>query len=768
MDTENTIRAVGADRCTGCAACANICPAGAIRMEYDGEGFAQPQISKDLCVNCGKCLKLCPAVHDFPRHKPKKTYALAADPDVRRKSSSGGMFFLLAKFILEKGGFVCGARFAEDNRTVYHTLVSDKDNLAPLFGSKYVQSDIGNALYGKIAALLAEGTWVLFVGCPCQVAGLNAFLGKEYDTLVTCDLLCHGVSSSKVMYELFDKQFGFSNIAAIQFRTKDYGHDCTKGNVFLKNGAKVQITRKNCLYEELFHASKSLRRSCYGCKYAEENRCGDLTLGDWWGFYNHYSVKNDHLGMGLVLVNTEKGAAAFDAVKGEAPFCAETEFALAEKYNSFRGNNYSKTEREEFFCAFQNGYRKTGIPYDVGILGFWNGANYGSVLTYFALNTVIRSMGYSTVMLSQPVLDKSNVYQNPRTYRFAKKYFNISAYRTFNELDSLNNLCSTFLLGADQVFARSCIIGREQFYLLDFARDDKKKIAYASSFGHKSILFNPNELEMLRFRLARFDYLSVREYDGVKICSDLGLKAVFRLDPAFLCDRAEYDKLAEKSALKLDTEGYILAYILDPSKKKRQALLKAESILGKKIKVILDAQADFEQNKQLLDLPDRTVPIKEIEDWFNYFKNADFVITDSFHGTCMALIYNKNFICIENSIRGTSRTDTLKQLLPVEGKIVSSANEILENDSLFRPFDFTKVNEILAKEREQSYRWLKNALDQPKQEGNLIIKKRYKRLSKLKNALLYYIRFCISLPRRVLRRLKRMLTKKRIKRPNRK
>ena len=756
------IKQVNAEQCTGCAACFNICPTDAISMQPDGEGFSFPVITDTKCINCGKCFTVCPALHDVTLHAPQKTYAVMGENSIRRQSSSGGMFTLLAQKTLEEGGAVCGARFSDDYKTVYHTLIDTEEELAPLRGSKYLQSEIGTC-YRQIRKRLEEGAPVLFTGCPCQVAGLQKFLGKEYPKLLTCDLLCHGVSSPSVFVRLFDKQFGFQNIARIEFRTKEYGHDCTKGNIFFKDGTKKQITRQNCLYEDAFHSSKNLRKSCYGCKYAQPGRCGDISLGDWWGFFEHYAVKNDHLGTGLVLINTDQGAAAFHAVKSKLVFAAETDFSLAEMHNSFRGNNYSQAPRDEFFQAYTAGYADGKTPFDVGILGFWNGANYGSVLTYFALNTIINGMGYTTIMLTQPVLDKNNVYQNPRTFQFAKEHFNISSYRTFNELNELNNLCNTFLLGADQVFARGCILGKEQFYLLDFANDDKKKIAYASSFGHKTLLFRPNELEMLRFRLSRFDYLSVRELDGVKICSDLGLKAVFRLDPAFLCDRSEYDKLAEQSATVLDDEEYILAYILDPSKKKQQALLYAEKILNKKVKIILDAQTDFERNKQLLDLPDRTVTLDKIEDWFNYFRHASFVITDSFHGTCMAIIYNKNFISIENDSRGTSRTDTLKQLLNIGNKIVSSPGDILGNETLFAPYDFAEINAILQKEKEQSYLWLKRALDTPKKSGNLVIKKKYDHLQKFRNAIQYYWNFCISLPRRVLRRLKRTLTKKRIR-----
>lgn len=713
MSIDNSIIKVEKNICTGCSACANVCPTQAISMVENSEGFLYPAVNAEKCVNCGKCFNICPAKHyEFGNTQPLNCLAIAGDDKLRKISSSGGVFTMLAEKVIDDGGVVCGVVFTQDYKEVYHTIVDNKQDLAAMRGAKYIESRTGD-VYSKIKQYLTKGTKVLFVGCPCQVAGLYSYLGKNYEQLLTCDLLCHGVSSHKVYNIVFEKLFGWQNIDYVTFRTKDRGHDCTNGYAILKNGQKVPFNISNNMFEEAFHRSKSLRLSCYNCKYAQQQRTGDITLGDWWNFFKHYpEVDNDHLGISLVLCNNQKGIKAVKALKKECKLYMDTDFEFARQYNSFKGNHYSVDARNSFFNSLLNNNGKDSTPYDVGIVGFWNGANYGSVLTYFALNTIINEMGFRTVMLSQPVLNKSNVYQNPRTYKFVSRKFNISDYYYYSELDKLNKLCHTFVLGADQVFARGCIIGKEQFYLLDFAYDDKKKIAYASSFGHKKILFKPNEREMLRYRLSRFDYLSVREYDGIENCKTLGATAVFNLDPAFVCDKKHYDMLVQDSKLSLP-DKYILAYILDPNESIRQALLYAEEKLGCTVKVILDAHTDFETNKQKLNLDDRVLEIEEIEDWFSAFAHSSFVITDSFHGTCMSIINQKNFISIANPGRGTSRTDTLKQLLHIDSKIIDNADEILSNPTLFDDVDYNSINAILEKQKMISKDWLYNALVSP-------------------------------------------------------
>ena len=185
--------------CTGCGTCASICPQKCIRMKEDQEGFLQPKINTKECIHCHKCEKLCPVLNLEGISDEGVTKAFAAinkDSGIRERSSSGGVFYALAKWTIERGGVVFGARFDEQWRVV-HDYTETLEGIFPFMGSKYVQSFIGNT-YKKAKAFLEEGRYVLFSGTPCQLAGLRTYLREDYESLIQVDLICYGVPSPGV------------------------------------------------------------------------------------------------------------------------------------------------------------------------------------------------------------------------------------------------------------------------------------------------------------------------------------------------------------------------------------------------------------------------------------------------------------------------------------------------------------------------------------------------------------------------------------------
>lgn len=210
--------------CTGCGACAARCPQRAIRMEIGEEGFVWPVVDTDKCVGCGLCARICPAEHPVCENaeKPECLAAAAAD-ELRRDSSSGAVFPLLAERVLQEGGTVFGAARDEDG-TVRHIGVDDLDGLRKLKSSKYVQSETGNC-YRQAEELLKAGREVLFSGTPCQIAGLNAFLGRKYDNLLTVDVVCHGVPSPLAFRRYAEEltEEGKKKVLAVNFRDKVRG-----------------------------------------------------------------------------------------------------------------------------------------------------------------------------------------------------------------------------------------------------------------------------------------------------------------------------------------------------------------------------------------------------------------------------------------------------------------------------------------------------------------------------------------------------------------
>lgn len=296
--------------CSGCAACMNICPLACINMQEDDEGFLYPYVNEDVCVHCGACEKVCPELHSYERREPERVFAAQnIMQEIRRKSSSGGIFYSLAQQIITQGGIVVAARF-DENWEVIHDVAKTIEELPGFLGSKYVQSRIGNS-YAKVASFLREGHKVLFVGTPCQVTGLKHYLKKDYDNLLTVDVICHGVPSPKVWRMYLQETFRKQNISKIDFREKSHGWKNFSFCVEQKSSVgavtkSVEVFHENP-YMKVFLANLDLRPSCYACKAKDGCSGSDLTIGDYWGIDTVMPDFDDDAGTSAVLVyNREK------------------------------------------------------------------------------------------------------------------------------------------------------------------------------------------------------------------------------------------------------------------------------------------------------------------------------------------------------------------------------------------------------------------------------------------------------------------------------
>ncbi len=353
--------------------------------------------------------------------------------------------------------------------------------------------------------------------------------------------------------------------------------------------------------------------------------------------------------------------------------------------------------------------------YDVGILGVWMGCNYGSVATYYALNQVISSLGYSVLMIDK-VLPKNSGkdFEHEMTHarRFANEHYNIAPALELKDYHKLNDLCDTFVIGSDQVWNYGISKSAGKAFYLDFADDSKKKIAYGVSFGH-GVDFAPDDERMAISKLMhRFDAIGIREDDGVRICREsYGNDSIQVLDPVFLPDPEKvYKPLAEKSSHR-ETEPFIATYILDPTPEKREALLYISKKLGGlKIINLLDGLPwTFADNRRKMNLPN-CIENLQVEDWLYYLSNAEFVVTDSCHGASFAMIFRRNFISITNSRRGYSRFHSLATLFGFKHRLVTDVSRIMRDDSLLKPIDYRRINTVMERERERSLEWLKHAL----------------------------------------------------------
>ena len=336
--------------CMGCHACFNKCPKQAIEMVEDEKGFKYPKVNKEKCIECGLCEKVCPIINNRKILNDPKAYAIINKKDeIREKSSSGGIFTLLAEYVIKNGGVVFGAAF-DENWNVKHYYVEDIQDINIFRGSKYMQSIIGNT-YKQAEEFLKDDRIVLFTGTPCQIEGLKAYLGKEYDKLYTQDIICHGVPSPKVhniYLEYLKKKFKANKIENISHRDKVKGWKNFNTEIKFDTG-KYTETHDKDLYMQAFLRDTILRDSCYDCKFKKKNRISDITLADFWGIQNILPEMDDDKGTSLMIINSKKGNNLFENIKNNVKY-QEVDFENAIRYNQsmIKSVNMDRN-RDKFF-----------------------------------------------------------------------------------------------------------------------------------------------------------------------------------------------------------------------------------------------------------------------------------------------------------------------------------------------------------------------------------------------------------------------------------
>ena len=362
-DSKN-ICSIGEDRCAGCYACYNICPTKAIKLEENTEGFMFPKINSKKCIDCGKCKNVCPILNNKQIEREPIAYAIYnKNEEIRLKSSSGGIFSLLAEEILNENGVVYGATF-DSNFKVRHVKIDKRENLYKLRSSKYIQSRIEET-YKECAQFLNQDKKVLFTGTPCQINALKSYLKKEYKNLYTQDIICHGVPSDKVWYQYMEyrkkvdcKQKNNEIIKNINFRSKSKGWNSYSvkfkyaNNVYEKNHLED-------LYMQTFLSEICLRKSCYHCNFKGKNRASDITLADFWGINKINKSINDNKGISLMLINSEKGNEIFNKIKENCEYI-KVDFNQAISFNiSYSKSSEINKNRDEYFSKLEkNGFLK--------------------------------------------------------------------------------------------------------------------------------------------------------------------------------------------------------------------------------------------------------------------------------------------------------------------------------------------------------------------------------------------------------------------------
>ena len=293
--------------CCGCSACAVRCPKQCIELEEDTEGFLYPQVDKGACINCGVCEEVCPVLHPAVARNPLAVYAAQnKNEGIRMKSSSGGVFAVLATRVIENGGVVFGAKF-DGNWEVVHDCVEKREEIIAFQGSKYVQSRLGDC-FKQAEQFLKSGQQVLFSGTPCQIAGLKHFLRKEYDNLLAVDFICHGVPSPRVWREYLEeeiKRHKIKGVCHISFRDKSLGWRKYSLRVDGDKGAWMESRYRNP-YLKAFLCNLILRPSCHACPAKDFKSQSDITIADFWAVDKFLPSVNDGKGCSLVFVHDPK------------------------------------------------------------------------------------------------------------------------------------------------------------------------------------------------------------------------------------------------------------------------------------------------------------------------------------------------------------------------------------------------------------------------------------------------------------------------------
>lgn len=307
------------DFCTACEACKSACPTKAIEMKSNNKGFLFPEIDYQKCIGCNICVKVCPAneIDNVKANKNNQKVYVAwfKNKQVRKESSSGGLFSAISNYIISTGGVVFGAKWTDDFSVVID-YCTDIDGLKSFRGSKYVQAII-NDNYEIAKSFLDKGKIVLFSGTPCQIAGLKAYLKTDYFNLITLDLICHGVPSPMVFKSYLNdlEKHYHDKVSKISFRFKKPAWSSSSVLVNFKNKRTYINSTQIDPYFVGFNQKFFIREACLECKYSNINRLGDVTIADFWGFRpTNWKMRDFDKGCSAIILNSEKGINLFKSI----------------------------------------------------------------------------------------------------------------------------------------------------------------------------------------------------------------------------------------------------------------------------------------------------------------------------------------------------------------------------------------------------------------------------------------------------------------------
>ena len=590
------------------------------------------------------------------------------DNSIRKKSSSGGLFYSLSKYILDNNGIVFGAAWNND-WLVDMCYVNKLDDLPKLMGSKYIPANIKNT-FKECKEFLDAGKLVLYTGLPCQLHGLKKFLNKNYDNLYLVDIACHGTMPVQVWKDYLKTiKRPNADIISINFRLKEPDWNNFAFEVKYSDGKVLKEHHRKNKYMQAFLSDKYLKNSCYDCKFKNSFSIADINIGDAWG---QSIVKDTKNGVSFIKCYTNKGIGLLNKIDSL-------------KVVKFDYNNMPNGCLKNKLLVKQEIYNKSIFKKKVGIVTLNLHENIGGILQAFALQTKINSLGYDCEVIT---------WKDSRMLTFVNKNMKIkllNSYKDYNQIKESDY--DIIITGSDQIWRKQFIAGnfKENYLFYPFLGFTNNwqitRASYAASIGvtGDSWEFNSEECSKINEMLKYFNGITVRELQSVEEC-----KTKFKLtnidqavDPTMLLSMEQYTKLCSKiTENKID----IFAYFLDINSEKTKELNKYAETNGLTIKI----------NKNTT-----------IEDWLASFRDAKYIITDSFHGCMFSIIFNKPFICLYNKWRGGARFDSLITLLNNNENIIYSIGELINKK--FRKYNYQRLSDkIIA-----STNYLTNVLAEP-------------------------------------------------------
>lgn len=698
------------ENCSVCTACVSKCPKSAINISK--KVYNEIKVN-NKCVECNICKNNCPGNKTKERNKPVFKVARVKSSTNINKSTSGGLFGEIARYVLKHSGIVYGAVFSDDFHSVKHTRCTNSDDLNKILKSKYVRSNMNNNF------LLAEkdlkkGKTVLFSGTPCQIAGLKCFLKKDYSNLITVDIICHGTPSEKIWSKyLTSLEIKFQSKAKyVDFRYYNE-NDPTKGFlVEFKNGKVYNEALYDTTYGKAFLTGLINYPSCGNCQFKAFKNYSDITLCDAWGYENpEYKHKNS-----LVMLNTSNGKAIYNKIKNKLIEFDDfdTEKLLNSNYPILYPtyNHYNRNKIEKLSNNINNQLsywqqEKNGLKKDkdgVGIINFhYENYNYGANLVAYSLSEAVKKLGFNPYIIDFDPFKEFNPLERYRTIEFLnfrKKYLNMTPrFHNKDELNILTDYLDMYITGSDQVWRKQITGANIETYFLDFAKG-KNKISYAASFGTNDFEGNEEETEDCKVLLKSFYNISVREEEGQKILSNrFDQESTLVLDPTLLLKKEEYEKLiTETYDEKIDVAVY---FVMDHE----------NTILNDKNFARLFPKKKIVNIKGNTETLGTTTIFKynSISKWLDGIRKCEYLVTDSYHGVIFGTIFHKKIICIGKKSKALSRFKTLFNNLKgnLESIIFSSLNSVKSTETAI---NYEEIDANIEKLKERSFAFLQNSL----------------------------------------------------------